>query len=98
MKATKGKKRADSITRSFRKIPKTNIKDLVKPTLKIPKGSTAAQTKRLEQIYGKTRLGRLTRQAVGAGVVTGVGKKAFKQVRGAIPNLDQGHVGRRTAG
>ena len=99
IKATKGKKRADSITRSFRKIPKVKPKDLLqKPKLKIPKGSTKAQTKRLEQIYGKTRLGRLTRQAVGAGTVTGIGKKAFQQVRGAIPNLDQGHVGRRTAG
>ena len=98
LKTTKGTKGAVAVKKAFRKTPKTNIKDLVKPTLKIPKGSTKAQTKRLEQIYGKTRLGRLTRQAVGAGTVTGIGKKAFKQVRGAVPNLDQGHVGRRTAG
>ena len=98
VKATKGKKRADSITRSFRKIPKTNIKDLVKPTLKIPKGSTKAQTKRLERIYGTTRLGRLGRQVTAGGVLTGAGQKVFRGAKAAVPNLDQGHVGRRTAG
>ena len=99
VKSTKGAKGAVAVKKAFRKTPNVKPKDLLqKPKLKIPKGSTKTQTKRLEQIYGKTRLGRLTRQVAGAGVVTGVGKKAFKQVRGAIPNLDQGHVGRRTAG
>jgi len=98
LKSTKGAKGAVAVKKAFQKTPKPQIKDLLKPKLKIPRGSTKTQTKRLKQIYGTKFPDRALRLGLGAGGLRTVGKKAFKTVRGAVPNLDQGHVGRRTAG
>ena len=85
--------------KGFRKTPRVIPKKLPKQ-VKTPAGG---QSKIGKTIFGRTPTGRRVRAGlVGTELVTGVGRKTAKTALGigkaAVPNLDQGVVGRRTAG